>query len=203
VAVLPVVLSHADGASDRGGGTPGLLSVVECCAGKDDVVPRRPREQPARDVLWVCPRGHLVEFSESLCAACRGEADKSEASATRGARRVPSLVALGAGALLLVIIAVAVNFGAGSDSAWTASTSSDATTTPTTAASRMTAAQTAQTAAYEDGRGYGQSLRQEGQVPEALACAQAPPNWETDLAPAWSNGCRDSYGSRREGGPVP
>jgi hypothetical protein len=203
VAVMPVVLSSTRTVPVIEGGYARTLVRVECCAGKDDVVPRRPREQPARDVLWVCPRGHLVEFSESRCAACGSEADESEASVTHGARRVPSLVALGAGALLLVIIAVAVNFGAGSDSAWTASTSSDATTTPTTAASRMTAAQTAQTAAYEDGRGYGQSLRQEGQVPEAVACAQAPPDWETDLAPAWSNGCRDSYGSRPDGGPVP
>jgi hypothetical protein len=167
-------------------------------------VARRPRQQLSGDVLWVCPRGHLVEFSKSLCASCGREADKSTASATHGARRLPSLVAVGVGALLLVIIAVAFNFGAGSDSAWTTtSTSSDVTTTPTTAASRMTAAQAAQTTAYEDGRGYGQSLRQEGQVPEAVACAQAPPNWNTDVAPDWLSGCRDSYGSRRGGGPIP
>lgn len=158
-------------------------------------MPDGPAEQIGGDIAWVCRRGHMVDFRRSSCARCRGEFGKTDLGRRRP-RRLRSLLALGAAGLLIATIAAAIA-GLGSGSVTSGISSADTTTTiPTTTTTWATPAQASRAAAYDDGRGYGQSLKDDGNVPQAVACAYVPGDWPTDQQPAWLLGCHDSYSTR-------
>lgn len=159
------------------------------------------------DLSWVCPRGHLADFSQGSCSACRYPTADDRNLANRATRHplsgpfVVAMVVL----VLLAIMSVVTTLNLSPETGSTTGGSSDATTPSTPAPAPLSRAEASRAAAYDDGRAYGQSLQRYGDVPEPIACAAAPRDWKPDQAPNWLTGCHDSYSSPRRtvGGTVP